>query len=71
MTILINKRIRLLREEQRWTQKELARRMGVRPPTVSRWESGTKCPEVTTIARLSDLFGVSVDYLYGRTDTRG
>lgn len=70
MEIIINKRIRQLREEQRWTQSELARKIGVAHTTVHYWEKGTKAPEIPKIARLCDLFGVSVDYLYGRTDVR-
>lgn len=70
MEIIINKRIRQLREERRWTREELAKRVGVSYPTVWYWENGKKCPEVPKIAMLSDLFGVTVDYLYGRTDVR-
>lgn len=70
MNEIINKRIRQLREEKRWTQTDLARMMHVTPATVCRWESGQKFPEAKKIARLGDLFGVSMDFLYGRTDAR-
>ena len=39
---LIGSEIRYLRRSQGWTGRELARRMGVTPVTVSRWETGTR-----------------------------
>lgn len=39
-----------------WTQKELAKRSGVRMETISRVEGGKNCPTQETIERLDDSF---------------
>src|SRR5712692_11212312 len=38
------------RRERRWTQSELARRLGVRPETSSRWEHGKARPRLRMLA---------------------
>lgn len=55
--------IATLRKEQGWTQLELAERMGVTDKAVSKWERDLSCPDVSTIPKLAELFGVSVDEL--------
>ncbi len=50
--------LRAAREEQGWTQQELADRVGVSHAfTISRWESGVAFPRPYYIRRLCDLFG--------------
>lgn len=63
-------RVRALREERDWTQRELALRAGVERATVASWETGRRTPEPHVLTRLADLFGVTVDYLLGRTGSR-
>lgn len=70
MDLQLSKRIRQLREARQWTQTDLAHVVGVSASAVNRWESGDKRPELPKVIRMSDLFGVSVDYLLGRTDER-
>ena len=45
------------------SQEQLADRLGVTRQSVSKWESGTAMPELVKLISLSDIFGVSVDYL--------
>lgn len=52
-----------LRKENGMTQLELADKMGVTDKAVSKWERGLSCPDVSTIPKLAELFGVSVDEL--------
>lgn len=52
-----------LRRRGGWSQELLADRLGVTRQSVSKWESGTATPELTKLVALSELFGVSVDYL--------
>ncbi len=54
------KTIRQLRQEQGWTQLQLAWRLGVQQASVSLWESGRVVPRPATQQRLADLFGVWV-----------
>ena len=52
-----------LRKRAGWSQEELAERMGVSRQSVSKWESAQSVPELDKILMLSDLFGVTTDYL--------
>lgn len=52
-----------LRRRTGMSQEQLADRLGITRQSVSKWESGTVMPEVEKLVALSELFGVSVDYL--------
>jgi len=52
-----------LRKSRGWSQEELAERLGVTRQSVSKWEGGDSVPDVDKIVDLSELFGVSTDYL--------
>lgn len=52
-----------LRKKRGWSQEELAERMGVSRQAVSKWESASSLPDLGRIVQLSELFGVSTDYL--------
>ena len=52
-----------LRRREGLSQEQLADRLGVTRQSVSKWASGTAMPEVVKLISLSELFGVSVDYL--------
>ena len=55
------KTIRALRQEQGWTQFELALQVGVQPQAVYLWESGRRTPQVPQMRRLGQLFGICSD----------
>ena len=59
-------KIKELREEMQLTQAELAKRIGNSQRNVSNWETGASEPDIQTIVRLADIFGVSIDELFGR-----
>lgn len=63
-------RLKLLRKEKGFTQSDVARMFFVDKTAVSKWELGLNFPNQNIQTRLADLFGVSVDYLLGRTDIR-
>jgi len=56
-----------LRKEKKVTQEQLARKLGVSPQAVSKWENGSY-PEGDLLPAIADFFDVSIDYLYGRSD---
>ena len=60
--ILADKIIKL-RKQQGWSQEELAARLEVSRQSVSKWESMTSMPDLDKIVKLSQIFGVSTDYL--------
>lgn len=51
------------RKKNGWSQEELANRLGVSRQSVSKWESAQAVPDMKKILQLSELFGVSTDYL--------
>lgn len=55
--------IAALRKENGMTQLELAEKMGVTDKAVSKWERDISCPDVNTIPKLAEVFGISVDEL--------
>lgn len=61
-------RIRQLREDKELTQEELAKVLGISRATLASWEIGRREPDFETASKIADFFGVSVDYLLGRTD---
>lgn len=52
-----------LRKEKGLTQASLAETLNVSRQAISRWEVGTAVPSTDNLKVLSDLYGVSVDYL--------
>lgn len=64
----MEERINLLRKKMGLSQEELANKIGVSRQAVSKWESGQSMPDLDKIIALSDLFGVSTDYILKGTD---
>lgn len=62
-------RFKYLRQSQNLAQGQLARLIGVDRSTVSSYESNIRQPSMETLSRIADVFGVSTDYLLGRTNT--
>ena len=52
-----------LRKKAGWSQEELAEQMNVTRQSVSKWEGAQSVPDLEKMIRLSNLFGVSTDYL--------
>ena len=61
-------RIRDLRLSNGMTQAAVGKIIGVRPDAICVYEKGKHYPEVRNLIILADYFGVSTDYLLGRTD---
>ncbi len=52
------------------TQKDLADKLFVNQTAVSQWERGVTTPSSQLLLRLSELYGVSTDYLLGRDEKK-
>ena len=57
--------IKQLREQRDMTQEELAKRLGVLPPAVSKWERGLAYPLMDKVIAMAGVFGVSTDVVMG------
>ena len=53
----------MLRKKYGWSQEELAERLDISRQSVSKWESGASIPDLERIVGMSQLFGVTTDYL--------
>lgn len=53
--------IATLRKEHNMTQLQLAEKMGVTDKAVSKWERDLSCPDVDSLPRLAEIFGITVD----------
>lgn len=52
-----------LRKKNGWSQEELAEMLEVSRQSISKWESAQSTPDMNRILKISELFGVSTDYL--------
>ncbi len=61
-------RLRDLREDHDLTQAQLAELLGIRQTVYSRYERGFQNIPLEHLLFLADYYGVSTDYLLGRTE---
>ena len=66
---VFSQRLIILREKRGLSQKDIAAECGVVVRAYQRYEYGEREPQLSTLIRLADFYGVSLDYLAGRTDT--
>lgn len=57
-----------LRTNAGYSQAEVAKKIGISPPIISNYESGTKSPSLESLVALAQLYKCSTDYLLGLTD---
>ena len=61
-------RLKELREHKKMSQLQLALALNMNQNSISRYENGLREADYTTLIAFADFFGVSIDYLLGRTD---
>ena len=61
-------RLKTLRKQQGISQVALAGRLNISQQAVGKWETGRSAPDPGTLKTLADLFGVTVDFLLGRSE---
>lgn len=64
-------RLRELRITSKTPQKQLADLLGTTVRAIAYYETGEREPNIAGLIALADFFGVSLDYLVGRTDRPG
>lgn len=62
---MIGEKIAELRKARGMTQENLAAEIGVSSQAISKWENGTNMPDIMLLPIIADVFGVTVDELYG------
>ena len=67
---MIIKKLRLLREANNLTQKQMANILSVTQKSISTYENGLTEPDISTMIKIADFFDVSLDYLLDRRTTK-
>ena len=65
---IVRKNIYELRKLNRFTQREVAQRLGISQPSYIRYENGSAEPTLENLVKIADLYDVSVDFLLGRKE---
>ncbi len=60
--------MRELREKHGYTQLKVALDLNLNQNSISRYENGTREAGYDMLIRFADYYGVSIDYILGRTD---
>ena len=60
---MLGAKIKKLRKAQNLTEVELAQKLGIKQPSLNRWENGKKNPPLKMLKKLSRIFNVSIDTL--------
>lgn len=61
--MILADKIITLRKKNGWSQEELAEKLNVTRQSVSKWEGAQSTPDLDRILKMSQIFGVSTDYL--------
>jgi uncharacterized protein YjbI with pentapeptide repeats len=62
----IGEKITLARKNKNLSQAELAQQVSISPQAVGKWERGESQPDISTLNRLADIFGVDLNYFSDR-----
>ena len=70
MREILARRLLELREDRGYTQREIAIYSDITEQTYQNYERMTREPKLEILMRIADVYGVSLDYLVGRTDVK-
>lgn len=66
----LNIKLAMLRKEHGYTQEQLSDFLNLTRSAISNYELGLNEPSLDTMVAIADLYGVSLDWLMGRTNLR-
>lgn len=61
-------RLKELRSEKGLSQHEIGKLVNMSKMAISHWEKGHSEPSIAQLIFLADYFGVTIDYLVGKSD---
>ncbi|MFD2639245.1 helix-turn-helix transcriptional regulator [Piscibacillus salipiscarius] len=67
MSSKIATNIRYFREQNDWTQLQLANKLNVSRSNITKWENESTIPDLNTLIKISDIFSISLDQLVGKS----
>lgn len=66
----ISYNIKFFREQNKWTQKELAEQLKVSRSVIAKWENNNVTPDISSLLKLCTIFDISLDHLVGNYSFR-
>ena len=66
----LTERMKELRKERHLRQEDIAAELGIATTTYCRYELVMREPAASLLEQMADYYGITVDYLLGRSDTR-
>ncbi|MEL7564647.1 MAG: helix-turn-helix domain-containing protein [Dehalobacterium sp.] len=67
---MISMNLKKLRKTRRYTQEEVADKIGVSRQAVAKWENGETVPDINNCLALAELYGVTLDNLINYSDDK-
>lgn len=67
---MMQNNLRKLRKEKSLSQIAVQMQTGIEQALISKYENGERVPPTETLMQLADFYGVSMDYIMGRTDRK-
>ena len=67
---MMQNNLRKLRKEKGLSQIAVQMQTGIEQALISNYENGERVPPTETLMQLADFYGVSMDYIMGRTDRK-
>lgn len=67
---MMQNNLRELRKEKGLSQIAVQMQTGIEQALISKYENGERVPPTETLMQLADFYGVSMDYIMGRTDRK-
>ena len=68
VTETFGENLKRLRQEKKYTRKDLAEKIGVAAITLAGYETGIRAPSLEKLISIADFFEISLDSLFGRDD---
>lgn len=60
----IGKKLYDLRKQSGFTQDYVAEKLGVSAQAVSKWENDIACPDIMTLPKIAEIYGITIDELF-------
>lgn len=67
---MMQNNLRKLRKEKGLSQIAVQMQTGIEQALISKYENGERVPPTEMLMQLADFYGVSMDYIMGRTDRK-
>ena len=67
---MMKNNLRKLRKEKGLSQIAVQMQTGIEQALISKYENGERVPPTETLMQPADFYGVSMDYIMGRTDRK-